>query len=129
MEKKIISAKDCPNLVAELLCHNAGSVYHCAKAIGMGENELYMFLKGECSIEMGKIDRIVRELSHANSKYLKCKTLSYYNLDKEKHRRKVLVLCRNTRYKKLIPTGEISKRKIFLRAWYNNILLSERKAN
>lgn len=129
MESKIISSKDCPNLVAELLCHNAGSIYHCAKECGMGEKELYDFLKGECSIEIGKLDRLVRKLGHCSRDYLECKTLSYYDLDKEKHRRKVLVLCRNARYKKLIPTGDMAKKKIFLRAWYNRILLNDRIAN
>ncbi len=129
MNTKVFTSKDCPNLAAEILCHNMGSVYHCAKVCQMEEEELYGFLKGECAIEAKKINRLAQELGHCSSKYLKCKNLSYYNLDKEKHRRKLLVLSKNCKYTKLGPLDDLAKRKIFLRAWYNNIILNEKKAN
>ncbi len=95
----------------------------------MEEEELYGFLKGERAIGVDKITRLANELSHCSSEYLKSKKLSYYNLDKEKHRRKLLVLSRSTKYKKLGPLSDIAKRKIFLRAWYNSILLNGKIAN
>lgn len=129
MNTKVFTSKDCPNLAAEILAHNIGSVYQCAKACQMDEEELYAFLKGEIAIGVDKINRLAKELGHCSDEYLKCKKLSYYNLDREKHRRKLLVLARNHKYKKLGPLDEIAKRKIFLRAWYNNILINEKIAN
>lgn len=129
MNTDFFTAKDCPNLVAEILAHNFGSVHHLSKACQMDEEELYAFLKGEVAIGVDKLNRLASEFSHLSNEYLKCKRLSYYNLDREKHRRKLLVLAKNHKYKKLVPLDELAKRKIFLRAWYNSILLNEKIAN
>ena len=129
MNTKVFTSKDCPNLAAEILSHNIGSVYHCAKVCEMDEEELYGFLKGERAIGVDKINKLANELGHCSIEYLKCRRLSYYNLDKEKHRRKLLVLSRNSKYKKLGPIDELAKRKIFLRAWYNSIIINEKIAN
>ncbi len=129
MNTKYFTAGEIPNLAAEILCHNAGSVYHCAKMCGMEEEEMYGFLKGERAIDANKINKLAKELGHCSEEYLKSKKLAYYDLNKEKHRRKLLVLNRNSKHKRLGPVNDIAKRKIFLRAWYNNMVLSERQAN
>ena len=129
MNTNVFTAKDCPNLVAEILTHNLGSVHNCANACQMDEEELYAFLKGDMAIGVDKLVRLANGLNYCSDEYLKCKRLSYYNLGREKHRRKLLVLARNCKYKKLGPLDDIAKRKIFLRAWYNNILLNEKIAN
>ena len=127
MKNNTVTSKTCPNLAAEILCHNKGSVYHFAKICSMSEEEMYSFLIGDSEIDRDKFDVMIKNLPHCREEYLKNKKLSYYDMSRKKHHRKVLALCRNAKYTKLGPIDEIMKRKIFLRAWYNKIMLENMK--
>jgi len=89
-----------PNIAAEVVTHNAGHPDTYSEHANVSKEILQQFLEGKEDLTPSEIQEITnlsrsRTNVHYSSSYLCCKRLSYYDLSKPKHYRKVLVIYNN----------------------------------